>query len=60
MKVLQDRQPDKGIGTNIPDVGTDLTVFAEIASAEELLRRMGRRGWTDISTSVEKSCESLW
>lgn len=42
------------------DLGVDLTVFREQWKAEELLRRMGRRGWTDLETSVERACEGLF
>jgi hypothetical protein len=44
----------------IEDLGVDLTIFKECAKAEALLKRMGRSGWTDLETSVERSCESFF
>ena len=43
----------------IEDVGVDLTNFREATRAEQLLVRMGKKGWTDIETSVEKLCHSF-
>ena len=48
------------MGEGTLDLGVDLTVFREAPRAEELLRRMGRQGWTDLETSVERSCESFF
>lgn len=43
-----------------PDLGVDLTVFREANKAEDLLRRMGKKGFTDIETSVERTCQSFF
>ena len=44
----------------VEDLGVDLTVFKETGKAEELLKRMGKLGWTDMETSVERSCETFF
>ena len=54
-QLLQGLYPKKQIGTNVPQCETDLTVFAEKVKGEELLRRMGRKGWTGLETSVQRA-----
>lgn len=58
-QILQNLYPGKEIGGNIPRGGVDLTVFKEVPRAEELLRRMGRKGWRDLEDSVQKACQGL-
>lgn len=58
-KILQDVYPGRDIGGNIPHGGVDLTVFKEVGRAEELLRRMGRKGWTELEESVRRACEGF-
>jgi hypothetical protein len=61
-QLLQGLYPERGIqsGLDVEDLGVDMTVFKDTGKAEELLRRMGRQGWTDLETSVERSCESFF
>ena len=51
--------PNRKIADNVSDLGTDKTFFKEAYKAEELLMRMGRNGWTDIVTSVQRNCEAF-
>ena len=61
-QLLRSLYPERGIGDGegLQDLGVDLTVFRESGLAEGLLRRMGRAGWTDLETSVERSCEGFF
>ena len=59
-QLLRGLFPHKEISDDVPDLGVDLTVFKEAYKAEELLRRMGKNGWTDLETSVERTCESFF
>ena len=60
--LLRGLYPHKLAGdpAEVEDLGVDLTVFKEAGKAEELLRRMGKPGWTDLETSVERSCETFF
>ena len=60
LQLLRGLYPQRKIEGDATEVGVDQTVFKEAAKAEELLRRMGRKGWTDIETSVERNCESFF
>ncbi|KAK3687074.1 hypothetical protein LTR37_019188 [Vermiconidia calcicola] len=60
VQLLRGLYPHKNIGGEIPDLGVDQTVFTDAGKAEELLRRMGKQGWTDLETSVERTCESFF
>ena len=51
--------PQREINGNVSENGVDQTVFKEAGKAEELLRRMGKKGWTDLESSVERTCESF-
>ena len=51
--------PHRKIEGDAGDTGVDQTYFKEAERAEEMLRRMGKKGWTDIETSVERNCESF-
>jgi hypothetical protein len=59
VKVMQDLYPGKDIGRNMPHGGVDLTIFKEGGRAEELLKRMGRRGWTEFDESVKRACQGF-
>ncbi|KAK3116246.1 hypothetical protein LTR53_003617 [Teratosphaeriaceae sp. CCFEE 6253] len=58
LRLLRMLYPHKAIQGDVSDHGVDLTVFKEAPQAEELLKRMGRPGWTDIETSVARNCEA--
>ena len=60
VQLLKGLFPQRDIPEEVPDLGVDLTVFKEAGKAEELLRRMGKKGWTDLETSVERTCESFY
>ena len=51
--------PERKIEGDVSDLGIDQTLFTEARNAEELLRRMGREGWTDMETSVQRNCEAF-
>ncbi len=37
----------------------DRTIFTDAVKAEDLLKRMGRKGWVDIETSVQRTCSAF-
>lgn len=59
LQLLRGLYPSKVFEGDISDHGVDLTVFKDAPKAEELLRRMGKQGWTDIETSVSRNCEAF-
>ena len=59
-QLLRGLYPQRDIPDDVPDLGVDLTVFKEAGEAEKLLKRMGKDGWTDLETSVERTCESFF
>ena len=61
-EVMRKLYPQRKIGAEPNDtkeVGEDRTVFKEAGRAEELLKRMGRKGWVEIETSVERTCSAF-
>ena len=52
--------PERKIEDRTIDFGTDRTFFKEANKAEQLLRRIGGEGWTDIETSVRRNCEAFF
>lgn len=51
--------PRQNIEGNVSNLGIDRTIFREAGKAEELLKRMGKKGWTDIKTSVQRNCDAF-
>ncbi|QIW96929.1 hypothetical protein AMS68_002447 [Peltaster fructicola] len=58
VQLLRGLYPERGINGWVEDHGVDQTTYVESGRAEELLRRMGKKGWTDMETSVSAACES--
>ena len=52
LAILRELYPEKDFGEYIKDCGRDLTEVPEREKAEELLKEMGRRGWTGLEESV--------
>ncbi|KAH9826674.1 aldehyde reductase II [Teratosphaeria destructans] len=50
---------NRSFKSNCSDQIGGATIFRDAPKAEALLRRLGRKGWTDIETSVSQSRESL-
>jgi len=59
LQLLRGLYPDRPIEGDVSDHGVDLTNFKEAWKAEDLLKRMGKPGWTDIETSVSRNCEAF-
>ncbi|KAK5690665.1 hypothetical protein LTR17_025902 [Elasticomyces elasticus] len=59
LQLLRGLYPDKAIAGDVNDHGVDLTSFTETWKSEDLLKRMGRTGWTDIETSISRTCEAF-
>lgn len=51
--------PDRKIEDSLRDIGTDRTVFPEADKAEEMLKRMGLKGWTELEMSLQRNCEAF-
>ena len=60
LQLLRGLYPDRTFTGDYDEHGVDNTVFKETGRAEELLRRMGKKGWTDIETSVSRNCEAFF
>lgn len=60
LQLLRGLYPDRVFEGDVSDHGVDLTVFMDASKAEDLLGRMGKKGWTDIETSVSRMCESFF
>jgi len=58
LQLLRDMYPDRKFTGDL-DHGVDQTFYKETWRSEDLLRRMGKIGWTDMETSVASSCESF-
>lgn len=58
LQLLRDMYPDRKFPGDF-DHGADLTRYEETWRSEDLLRRMGKIGWTDMETSIGMSCESF-
>lgn len=52
--------PNRKIEDGMRDIGTAQTVFTEADKAEEILKRIGRKGWTELETSLQRSCEAFF
>ena len=59
-RLLRRLYPQHKIPRDGEPYGDDRTVFTEAPKAEELLRRMGRKGWTDMETSVERTISGIY
>ncbi|EMC93230.1 hypothetical protein BAUCODRAFT_76019 [Baudoinia panamericana UAMH 10762] len=59
LQLLRGLYPDRVFEGDVSDHGADLSVFKEAPKAEALLKRMGKQGWTDIETSIGRSCEAF-
>ena len=60
VQLLRALFPQRDIAEDVTDLGIDLTVLKEANRAEEILKRMGKKGWTDQETSIERTCESFY
>jgi len=60
LQLLRALYPNRVIEGDVSDHGVDLTKFRDAAKAEQLLRRMGKKGWTDIETSISRNCEAFF
>jgi len=58
LQLLRDMHPDRKFTGDV-DHGVDYTIYKETWRSENLLRRMGKIGWTDMETSVGLSCEAF-
>lgn len=59
LHLVRGLHPDRVIEGDVSDHGVDLSNFREAGKSEELLRRMGKKGWTDIETSISRLCEAF-
>ncbi|KAK4507430.1 hypothetical protein PRZ48_001165 [Zasmidium cellare] len=59
LTLLRAMYPQRILEGDVSDHGVDMTVYREQGFAEELLRRMGRRGWTELGVSVGWCCEGF-
>lgn len=59
LTLLRALYPHRIVEGDVSDHGVDTTIYREAGYAEELLRRMGRKGWTDIEVSVGRCCDSF-
>lgn len=60
LQLLRAVYPDRVFEGDVSDHGVDLTIFRDAPKAEELLRRMGKKGWTDMESSIKRNCEAFW
>lgn len=58
VSLLRGLHPERQFAQPVEN-GVDMTVFSEAGRAEVLLARMGKKGFTDIETSVERCCEAF-
>jgi hypothetical protein len=59
LNVLRKLYPDRVFEGDVSDHGVDLTNFRHAPEAEALLRRMGKKGWTDMETSISNNCDAF-
>ncbi len=52
IQLLRALDPRQGIWSSLQHNNRDAAVLLEVDKAEELLRRLGREGWTDWQGSV--------
>jgi hypothetical protein len=57
LHLMRDLYPDTVIEGDVSDHGMDGTLFKERGRGEELLRRLAQRDFTNLQTSVQRTCD---